>query len=120
MMISTKSKRDLMNAKYRLRGHIFDELLEIYARRRATDDLQKKEIAQAWDKDPSVVTRLLQSPKNINLDTVAEFLQLLDAELTVATIDLRKAETASILKMESSPKTSGGQSVRIQKAQAFS
>lgn len=96
MTIKQKTQRDLLNAKYRLMGQVYEALLDTYARRRETDGINRKQIAECWRKDQGQVTRIFKSPRNLTLETVAEILEILDAELAVNVIDLRNATAPSI------------------------
>jgi hypothetical protein len=75
------SRRDVAYYKQRQRNRVFSELASFFAEEAERGNITKKELAEALGKDPSQITRWLSAPSNFELDTLAELLLPMGAEM---------------------------------------
>jgi hypothetical protein len=84
------SKRNVFYYRARLKNNVFHEVLEKFYALSKEGRLNKKQIADALDKDAGWVTRQFAAPANWTLDTVSDLLLAMDAELEVKAVGLEE------------------------------
>jgi len=75
------SRRDAAYYRQRQKNRVFSALAQFFAEEAAREDITKKDVAEATGKDPSQITRLLNAPGNLELDTISDFLLPFGAEM---------------------------------------
>jgi len=75
-----KTTRDLAYYRQRYRNRVFSKLVSFIAEQSERKKLTKKDIAERLNKDPGQISRLLNQPGNLTLDTISDLLLAFDAE----------------------------------------
>lgn len=84
MKSSTKSEpksiRDMAYYQQRYRNRVFMKLVSWVNDQAQKQHLTQKDIAERIRKDPAIISRLLNNPTNLTLDTISDILLAFDAE----------------------------------------
>jgi transcriptional regulator with XRE-family HTH domain len=75
-----KSVRDIAYYRQRYRNRVFSKLVTFISEQAQRERLTKKDIAERLNKDPGQISRLLNQPGNLTLDTISDLLLAFDAE----------------------------------------
>jgi hypothetical protein len=75
-----KSIRDIAYYQQRYRNRVFYALVAWVSEQAQNQNLTQKDIAGRIRKDPAVISRLLNNPSNLTLDTISDVLLAFDAE----------------------------------------
>jgi len=59
---------------------VFSKLVAFITEQAQREHATKKDIAERLDKDPGLISRLLNQPSNLTLDTISDLLLAFDAE----------------------------------------
>lgn len=77
---AAKSARDVSYYRKRYQNRFFAKLVAFINEEAQRDKITKKDMADRLGKDPGQLSRLLNHPSNLTLDTVSDLLLALDAE----------------------------------------
>ena len=77
---AAKSVREISYYRQRYRNRVFSKLVSFITEQAQRDHVSKKDIAERLDKDPGLISRILNQPSNLTLDTISDILLAFDAE----------------------------------------
>jgi transcriptional regulator with XRE-family HTH domain len=77
---AVKSARDISYYRKRYQNRFFANLVAFINEEAQREQITKKDMAERLGKDPGQLSRLLNHPSNLTLDTVSDLLLALDAE----------------------------------------
>lgn len=75
-----KAARDIAYYRQRYRNRVFEKVVSFITEQAQQGRLTKKDIAERLGKDPALLSRLLNQPSNLTLDTISDLLLAFDAE----------------------------------------
>lgn len=75
-----KSLRDIAYYQQRYRNRVFLKLVSWISEQAQQRHLPQKDVADIIRKDPAVISRWLNNPSNLTLDTISDLLLAFDAE----------------------------------------
>lgn len=81
------SKRDLAFYRQRLKNRVFASIAQFFADEAKAGRATKKDIADVLGRDPAQITRWLNAPSNMTLETISDLLFAMDAEPGHMTIE---------------------------------
>ncbi len=77
----TRTERpDAAVVRQRLKQGVYRQLVGFFSEEAQRSGLTKAELAKRLNKDPSLISRLFQSPSNMTLETLADLLLAMGAE----------------------------------------
>jgi transcriptional regulator with XRE-family HTH domain len=77
---ATKSVRDIHYYRQRFKNRVHSKLVSWVSDEASRLKLTKKDIAERLGKDPGQISRLLNQPSNLTLDTISDMLLAFDSE----------------------------------------
>jgi len=75
-----KTIRELAYYRQRYRNRVFSKLVSFISEQAARESLAQKDIAERLNKDEGQLSRLLNHPGNLTLDTISDLLLAFEAE----------------------------------------
>lgn len=79
-------ERELHYFRQRLKNHAFEEVVTFCAEQARRQGVTRKDIAARLRKDPAQITRWLNAPSNLTLETLSDLLRALNAELELRVV----------------------------------
>lgn len=74
------SKRDLYYYRRRFQNRVFSKIAAFFAEEAERQGVSKRDIASRLERDPAQITRWLNHPSNMTLETISDLLLALNAE----------------------------------------
>jgi hypothetical protein len=75
------SRRDAAYYRQRQKNRVYAALAEFFAEEAGSRDITRKDVAEATGRDAAQITRWLNGPTNLELDTISDFLLPFGAEM---------------------------------------
>ena len=79
--IESLPERDVFYFRKRQKNRVFTEIASFFADQAELTGITKRDIADRIRRDPAQITKWLNEPKNITLDTISDLLLSLGAEM---------------------------------------
>lgn len=91
---AAKTAREISYYRQRYRNRVFSKLVSFITEQAQQNHVTKKDVAELLGKDPGLISRILNQPSNLTLDSISDLLLAFDAEAEPPDIVLFKDRPA--------------------------